>query len=41
MYDKLVIRKPRTNEYDYDIGISEIYNNGGFPLSYIPIAERI
>ena len=30
-----------TNEYNFDIGLSEIYNNMGMPLSYILIAERI
>jgi len=28
------------NEYDYDIGITDVYENKGFPLSYILIAEK-
>lgn len=27
-------------EYDYDIGISEVYDHKGIPLSYILIAEK-
>lgn len=30
----------KLNEYDYDIGLSDVYNKMGFPLSYFLIAER-
>lgn len=30
----------KLNEYDYDIGLTEIYDNKGFPLSFILIAEK-
>jgi len=30
----------RLNEYDYDIGMTDVYNDKGFPLSYILIAEK-
>lgn len=30
----------KLNEYDYDIGMTEVYDNKGFPLSYILIAEK-
>lgn len=30
----------RLNEYDYDIGITGLYENKGFPLSFILIAEK-
>ncbi|MDD4124358.1 MAG: class I SAM-dependent methyltransferase [Eubacteriales bacterium] len=29
------------NEYDYDIGISEAYNEKGFPLSFLLIAGKV
>lgn len=29
------------NEYDYDIGLSDVYDGKGFPLSYILIAEKL
>lgn len=30
----------KLNEYEYDIGICEAYNNMGFPLSYLLTAEK-
>lgn len=29
------------NEYDYDIGLSDVYDHQGFPLSYILTAEKL
>jgi len=34
------IKTVKLNEYDYDIGITDVYNNKEFPLSYILIAEK-
>ncbi|WP_148408804.1 class I SAM-dependent methyltransferase [Murimonas intestini] len=31
----------KMNEYDYDIGLSEVYDKKGFPLSYLLIAEKL
>jgi ubiquinone/menaquinone biosynthesis C-methylase UbiE len=31
----------KLNEYDYDVGLSDVYDNRGYPLSYILIAEKI
>ena len=30
----------KLNEYDYDIGLSEVYDKKGFPLSYLLIAQK-
>jgi hypothetical protein len=30
----------KLNEYDFDIGLTEVYDNKGFPLSFILIAEK-
>jgi len=30
----------KLNEYDYDIGMTDVYNGRGFPLSFILIAEK-
>ena len=35
------MRITKLNEYDYDIGITDVYNGKGFPLSYILTAEKI
>jgi hypothetical protein len=29
------------NEYDYDVGLSEIYDDCRYPLSYTLIAEKM
>ena len=34
------MRVSKLNEYDYDIGMSEVYDNMGFALLYILIAEK-
>ena len=34
------MRIVRLKEFDYDIGITEVYDGKGFPLSYIPTAEK-
>ncbi|MDD4774266.1 MAG: class I SAM-dependent methyltransferase [Eubacteriales bacterium] len=34
------MRVNRLNEYDYDIGLSDAYDNRGLPLSYILLAEK-
>ncbi|WP_394920479.1 class I SAM-dependent methyltransferase [uncultured Robinsoniella sp.] len=34
------MRIKKLNEYDYDIGLSNVYNQKGFPLSYLLIAEK-
>ena len=28
------------NEYDYDIGMSEVYNGRGIPLSFVLVAKK-
>ena len=28
------------DEFDYDIGLSEVYDGKGFPLSYLLVAEK-
>ncbi|MCL2632954.1 MAG: class I SAM-dependent methyltransferase [Oscillospiraceae bacterium] len=33
------IKTVKLNEYDYDIGLTDVYNNMGFPLSFILIGE--
>lgn len=35
------LRIVKFNEYDYDIGLSEVYDKKGFPLSYLLTAENI
>lgn len=34
------LRVARLDEYDYDIGLSDAYDNKGFPLSYLLTAEK-
>ncbi len=34
------IKTVKLNEYDYDIGLSNVYDGRGLPLSYILIAEK-
>lgn len=34
------MRVVRLNEYDYDIGLSEVYDGRGYPLSYLLIAQK-
>lgn len=31
----------KLNEYDYDVGLSDVYNNKGFPLSFILVGEKM
>jgi len=31
----------RLNEYDYDIGLADVYDGKGFPLSFVLIAENL
>lgn len=35
------MRVVKLNEYDYDIGLSDLYDNKGFPLSYFLTAEKV
>ena len=30
----------RLDEFDYDVGLSDVYDGRGFPLSYLLIAEK-
>lgn len=34
------IKTVKLNEYDYDIGVTDVYNDRGFPLSFILISEK-
>ncbi len=34
------LRVVKLNEYDYDIGLTEVYDNRGLPLSYLLQAEK-
>lgn len=34
------LRIVKLNEYDYDIGLTDVYDHRGFPLSYILIARK-
>ena len=34
------MRIVRLKEFDYDIGLTEVYDGKGFPLSYILTAEK-
>lgn len=34
------LRVVKLNEFDYDIGLSNLYDNRGYPLSYLLIAEK-
>ena len=34
------IKTIKLNEYDYDIGLTDVYNAKGFPLSFILVAEK-
>lgn len=34
------MRIVKLNEYDYDVGLSDVYDKKGFPLSYLLIAEK-
>lgn len=34
------IKTIKLNEYDYDIGMTDVYDSKGFPLSFILIAEK-
>lgn len=31
----------KLSEYDYDVGLSDVYNNKGFPLSFILVSEKM
>lgn len=35
------MRVVKLHEYDYDIGLSDVYDNKGLPLSYLLIAQRL
>lgn len=34
------MRVEALTEYDYDVGLSEVYDKKGFPLSYLLIAKK-
>lgn len=34
------MRVVKMNEYDYDVGLTDVYDKKGFPLSYLLIAEK-
>lgn len=34
------LRVVKLNEYDYDVGLSDVYDKKGFPLSYLLTAEK-
>ena len=38
---KAQMRTVHLYEYDYDVGLSDVYDNKGFPLSFILIAEKM
>ena len=35
------MRVSRLNEYDYDIGLTDVYDGKGYPLSYVLLAEKM
>lgn len=35
------LRVMRLDEYDYDVGLSEVYDGRGYPLSFLLTAEKI
>lgn len=37
---KSQMRVLKINEFNYDVGLAEVYNGRGYPLSYILIAQK-
>lgn len=40
MFDGRTLNIVKLNEYDYDTGLSDVYDKKGFPLFYLPAAIK-